>query len=98
MRWFFVVAAMSASLLAADVANMSGTWILEVQKSKWNSKPPPQSVRITIEHNEPKLKYEGTITDANDVTKKFSFDGAIDGKDYNGITVSRLTPYTITST
>jgi hypothetical protein len=98
MRWLFVVAAMGASLLASDVANMSGTWILDVQKSKWNQKPPPQSVRITIEHNEPKLKYEGTTTDANDVTKKFAFDGAIDGKDYNGITVSRLTPYTTTST
>ena len=57
-----------------------------------------QEREITIEHNEPKLKYEGTITDANEATRNFSFDGAIDGKDYNGVTVQRLSPYSTTST
>jgi hypothetical protein len=98
MRWVFLVIVLSASLFAADVADMSGTWVLEVQRSKWNKKPPPKSVRITIEHNEPKLKYEGTITDADEVTRNFAFDGAIDGKDYNGVKVQRLSPYSTTST
>jgi hypothetical protein len=92
MRWLLAVTFLCTALLAADVADMSGTWVLDVNRSKWHEKQKPNSVRITVEHQEPKLKYQGVATDANDGTRNFSFDGAIDGKEYNGVTITRLSP------
>jgi hypothetical protein len=69
-------------LPAADPGNMSGEWILNIEKSKWGEKHRPQSVQIRIQHDEPALKYTGTVTDAPGVVTKFDFDGAIDNKEY----------------
>lgn len=44
---------------------------------------PPSTVLLTIEHNEPALKYSGTVTPTTeDAPTKFEFNGAIDGKEY----------------
>jgi len=94
------------SALAADVANMGGEWHLNVKRSKWGQKPAPQSVIIKIDHQEPKLQYSGKVVNAQENTSTFSFDGAIDGKEYSlkddnaerKITVSRLSPVATTST
>lgn len=100
----FLVLSVAAS--AAGVSNMSGKWVLNVSKSNWGGKPAPQKVELTIEHNEPSLKYKGTVEDANEVAKTFQFDGSIDGKEYpvktdtgeSKAAVKRLSPNTISST
>jgi hypothetical protein len=70
--------------LAADVSNMSGDWVLNTKESKWGQKKrAPQNVTLHIDHNEPKLKYNGDITqDVEGQRHTFTYDGAIDGKEY----------------
>ena len=46
---------------AADVANMSGVWKLNVKKSKFEKNGAPINVELRIQHNEPALKYSGTV-------------------------------------
>ncbi len=63
----------------AQVADMSGTWILNKERSSWGASVRPFGVIMRIEHREPSLKYEGTITYADEETRAFAYDGAIDG-------------------
>lgn len=82
-RQLFLVIALAVSMAeAAQVKDMSGTWLLSVSKSRWGSHPKPQSGEIQIEHHEPTLKYKGRVATSTEDTRSFSFDGAIDGKDY----------------
>lgn len=69
--------------LAAEIANLSGKWLLNVKRSTWGSKVKPNKVVLTIEHNEPKYKYSGQVEAADETTSEFAFDGAIDGREYN---------------
>ncbi|MEN6606483.1 MAG: hypothetical protein ABFD60_04515 [Bryobacteraceae bacterium] len=76
-------AAFSLSISQAQVINMSGTWNLNVQKSSWGKVQKPVSVLVTIEHDEPALKYSGNMVYfGGEDTRTFSFAGAIDGKWY----------------
>lgn len=92
-------------LAAAQPASMSGSWHLNVEKSKWGSANKPHSVVLTIEHNEPDLHYHGMVTYANEDERPFSFSGAFDGKPYpmsrsfgeGLITLARLDSHTVES-
>jgi hypothetical protein len=90
-----LLGAPASVLLAADAANLTGTWHLNVEKSKWGRKPKPQSAEVTVEHAEPRLHYKGTVvTGLNGESRSFEFTGAIDGKEYpfgdGKITVKRV--------
>lgn len=62
---------------------MGGNWVLNEQRSRFGDNPRPGNVFLTIEHNEPKLKYTGTVNQPTEGSiQDFSFDGAIDGKEY----------------
>jgi hypothetical protein len=73
----------TAALLYAEVANMSGTWALNVKRSDWGKKPSPTRVDLVIEHNEPAFKYHGTSQAPDERgPSTFDFNGRIDEKDY----------------
>jgi hypothetical protein len=76
--------AIACTCLYADVANMSGTWALNVKRSNWGDKPSPVRVDIVVEHHEPALKYSGSsqAPDERDAST-FEFNGAIDDKAYS---------------
>ena len=80
----FALVVLTCLCLYADAANMSGTWALNVKRSTWGDKPSPVRVDITIEHNEPAIKYSGSsqAPDERDAST-FEFSGAIDNKDYS---------------
>ena len=73
---------LASGVCAAQNANFSGTWHLNLSKSRWGSKPKPVNVVLDIEHKDPALKYKGTVTQSPENTRDFSFEGAIDGKEY----------------
>ncbi len=74
----------SISGLAADPANLGGTWVLSLERSSWGTKAKPIRADVTIVHAEPKYSYQGTVLRTSEDTKgdAFSYDGAIDGKAY----------------
>ena len=108
-RRAFLVLPLAASLsFAASVADMSGTWFLDVGKSRWGRHARPQSAVVNVDHHEPALKYSGTVVAASgsgETTQEFSFDGAIDGKEYavtdtageKRMTFQRVNPSTVKS-
>lgn len=72
-----------AVALPADVANMSGVWKLNIKKSKYEKDAAPLNVELKIEHNEPALKYSGTVQRNQESSPDtFEFQGAIDEKIY----------------
>lgn len=73
---------LAAGWCQAQVADFSGLWNLNVARSSWGKKQKPHSVSVEIEHREPALKYQGTVVDAQGDGRYFSFEGAIDGKEY----------------
>lgn len=72
--------AVCAGLCAAQVANLSGTWKLNADKSTWGRKQKPASITIQIEHAEPALAYSGVVVDTHGDGRPFEFKGALDGK------------------
>jgi hypothetical protein len=85
MRIALAVTIMAGTALA-QVADMSGTWRLNVEKSIWGKHPKPSGATVTIEHREPSFKYSGDIamqlgSETAD-RRSFSFQGAIDGREY----------------
>jgi hypothetical protein len=90
---------------AAQPANITGSWHLNVEKSRWGSTPKPVSVNLEIKHNEPQLQYQGSVLYANEDRRDFGFSGAIDGNPYamsrsfgsGNIVMSRVDPLTVNS-
>lgn len=72
---------LSSVAAAADVANMTGVWKLNLKKSKFQGTTAPLNVELRIQHNDPALKYSGTILRGQEASPDtFEFDGAIDEK------------------
>lgn len=78
----FSAALLLGALCHAQPANLSGNWQLNVSRSKWGNMNKPVSVILTIEHQEPKLSYHGSVQYANEDVRDFGFSGVIDGKPY----------------
>ena len=103
---------MVLAVWAAQVSDLSGTWVLNVQKSHWGKHPKPESATVTIEHHEPALKYSGKVVSAAGQSGEdganvqiFTFEGAVDGKEYPAtgalgpgtLAIRRVSPSTIAS-
>jgi len=69
-------------LTAADAINLTGRWLLNLQRSRYGNLRKPLAIVIQIDHNEPALSYAGSITSADEDTREFGYVGAIDGKQY----------------
>lgn len=67
---------------AGQGQTFSGSWHLNVDKSRWGATTKPFSVVIVIDHHEPAIKYKGSVTYANEESRAFGFAGAFDGKPY----------------
>ncbi len=69
--------------VAAQVADFSGTWQLNVEKSRWGKARKPVSVVVNITHKDPVLEYSGAVMDeVAEAARPFHFGGTINGKEY----------------
>jgi hypothetical protein len=101
----FLVAA-ALGIASAQPADLTGSWHLNVEKSRWGSVNKPLSVVLTIEHREPQLHYHGVVLYSNEDTRDFTFSGALDGAAYamsrsfgdGTITLRRIDSWTVEST
>jgi hypothetical protein len=101
----FACIALAVQMSAGQVPNISGTWTLNVEKSKWGNTQKPVTASVEVDHQEPKLKYTGQVVYTGDDSRKYAFDGAIDGKDYSAnpsygtgkISLKRVNAYTFDS-
>ena len=86
-RWFirFVCLAilLAFAVMTAQIAGLNGTWKLNVERSRWGKVQKPVSVVLQIQHAEPHLTYSGNVIYSNEETRTFTFDGAIDGREYH---------------
>lgn len=103
VRYALLAAGLACIALAADVQNMGGSWKLNLDKSKWGNRDKPTSEELNVEHNEPAIKYKGSVIDANATDHRdFQFDGAIDDKPHSAegpdgpgtMTIHRVNAYT----
>jgi hypothetical protein len=85
-------AALLASLLsvapaishAQHVPNLSGTWVLQVDKSDFGPIPAPTSRTDVVDHQEPKLNIKRTtVQNGTEVVGNLVF--VIDGKEYKNM-------------
>ena len=92
--------------VGAQRSNLSGTWILNAERSRWSRMQQPQRIVVEIDHKEPALRYCGTVTYANEEDRDFCFDGAVDGRGYvversyghGNMTMKRLDAFSVLST
>lgn len=71
-------------LPAQAVPNLSGTWILQIDKSDFGPLPAPQSRTDVIEHQEPRLHIKRTGTGASGpISVELTF--AVDGKPHKNL-------------
>ena len=72
---------LSLGACRAKGPDLSGTWKLNVQKSHWGKVRKPVSVMLEIRHEDPVLKYQGRVVDAESEGREFGFDGLINGQE-----------------
>jgi hypothetical protein len=82
-----------ASAQSASIPNLSGTWVLQVDKSDFAGMLAPSARTDVFEHQEPKLTIKRAVT-ANGQENTSSLVYVIDGKPYKNM----VGPTEITST
>jgi hypothetical protein len=80
LRNALLYAFVCGGMCSAQVANLSGTWKLNAEKSSWGRKQKPAGITIHIQHAEPALAYSGMVVDTYGDGRAFEFKGALDGK------------------
>jgi hypothetical protein len=74
-----------ASLHAQQVPNLSGTWVLQTDKSDFGMMPAPKSRIDVIDHQEPKLNIKRTVSTSAGDTTSSNLIYQVDGKPYKNM-------------
>lgn len=74
-----------AAVAGGPADDLSGVWILNVEKSSWARMRAPASVYVRIEQAHNTICYDGLVTYTNEDSRQFSFEGAIDGREYPAV-------------
>ncbi len=77
-----VLLALTWGVAAGQCQNLSGTWQMNLEKSRWNEDVKPISVLLVIDHREPEIQYHGAVLYLSEDMRVFGFAGALDGKPY----------------
>jgi hypothetical protein len=77
-----LVAALTLFVATAAADQLSGTWKMNAEKSKYSPGPPPKSVTVVVESDENNYKVEATGTDGDGKPIHVQYSAKFDGKDY----------------
>jgi hypothetical protein len=80
-----IAAAAPNTSTAQSVPNLSGTWVLQMDKSDFGMMPAPTSRTDVINHQEPKLTIKRTVTSAAGDTTSSNLVYQVDGKPYKNM-------------
>ena len=77
-----LIAALALFVATAAADQSSGTWKLNVEKSKYSPGPAPKSLTVVVESDENNYKLEATGTDSEGKPTHVQYSAKFDGKDY----------------
>jgi hypothetical protein len=77
-----LLAAVILFVTAAAADQLSGTWNLNAEKSKYSPGPPPKSLTVVVESDENTYKIDATGTDGDGKPIHVQYSAKFDGKDY----------------
>jgi len=78
--FLLVALALQVTVAAADA--LSGTWKVNLAKSKYSPGPAPKSLTVKIEADENNIKLNSDGTDAEGKPTHIEYSAKFDGKDY----------------
>jgi hypothetical protein len=78
------------TLLVANVAadQLSGTWKMNAEKSKYSPGPPTKDLMVVVESDENNYKLDATGTDGDGKPIHVQYSAKFDGKDYPAIGIA----------
>lgn len=77
-----LIAALALFVATAAADQSSGTWKLNLEKSKYSPGPAPKSLTVVVESDENNYKLEATGTDSEGKPTHVQYSAKFDGKDY----------------
>ena len=77
-----LVTALTLVVAAAAADQLSGTWKMNAEKSKYSPGPAPKSLTVVVESDENNYKLEATGTDGDGKPLHVQYTAKFDGKDH----------------
>ena len=77
-----LVTALTLFAAAAAADQLSGTWKMNAEKSKYSPGPAPKSLTVVVESDSDNYKVDATGTDADGKPIHVQYSAKFDGKDY----------------
>jgi len=77
-----MVTALTLFVVTSAADQLSGTWKVNAEKSKYSPGPPPKSVTVVVESDENNYKVDATGTDSDGKPIHVQYSAKFDGKDY----------------
>jgi hypothetical protein len=77
-----LIAALTLFVVSAAADQLSGTWKMNAEKSKYSPGPSPKDLTLVVESDENNYKLEATGTDGDGKPTHVQYSAKFDGKDY----------------
>jgi hypothetical protein len=77
-----VITALMLTVTTAAADQLSGTWKMNAEKSKYSPGPAPKDLTVVVESDESNYKLDATGTDGDGKPMHVQYSAKFDGKDY----------------
>ena len=77
-----LIAALTLAVATATADQLSGTWKMNPEKSKYSPGPAPKDLTVVVESDESNYKLEASGTDGDGKPTHVQYSAKFDGKDY----------------
>ena len=77
-----LITALTLTVTTAAADQLSGTWKMNTEKSKYSPGPAPKDLTIVVDSDENNYKLDATGTDGDGKPMHVQYSAKVDGKDY----------------